>query len=142
MLAGDLALVTAAVFTGAAVYVNLAEQPARLGLDDIGLLREWQPAYKRGFAMQAPLAMIGFIFGIWAWRLTGNWRWLAGAVALVANWPYTLIVILPTNQALMGIQAESGNAASRRLIEKWGRLHAGRSALGALATACFVWASS
>jgi len=140
MLAGDLALVTAALFTGAAVYINVAEQPARLGLDDRALLKEWQPAYKRGFAMQAPLALIGFIFGVWAWWLSGNWRWLLGALSLIANWPYTLRVIMPINNALMKIPAESASDQSRGLIKKWGRLHAVRSLLGALATACFVWA--
>jgi hypothetical protein len=49
MLAGHLALVAASVFTGAAFYVNYAEQPARLGLDDRSLLAEWKPAYKRGY---------------------------------------------------------------------------------------------
>ena len=140
MLAGQLALVTAALFTGAAVYLNVAEQPARLNLDDHALLAEWKPAYKRGFAMNASPALIGFVFGALAAFYQSEWRWLAGALVLLANWPFTLIAIMPTNNRLMAIEVQNADPGSRELIKQWGRLHAIRSMLGAAATALFLWA--
>ena len=141
MIVGQFALIVAAIFTGAAIYVNVAEQPARLTLDDRSALAEWKPAYKRGFAMQGPLAVLGFLLGLLTWLQTGDWRWLLGAAFLIANWPYTLIAIMPTNNRLMTMRLEDAGSESRALMEDWGRLHAVRTALGALATVTFLWAS-
>lgn len=140
MLLGHLALVTAALFTGAAFYVNFAEQPARLTLDDRALLAEWKPSYARGFAMQAPLAVLGFLLGAATWWSTGNALWLAGALVLLANWPYTLLVIMPTNNRLNDMPVAAPAPEIRALVEKWGALHAVRTLLGALSTALFLWA--
>jgi uncharacterized membrane protein len=142
MLAGHLALTVAALFTGAAFYVGFAEQPARLQLDDGALLAEWKPSYRRGFAMQATLAFVGFLLGTIQWWQSGAGLWLAGALLLLANWPFTLIVIMPTNNALLATPSEAASAGSRELVVKWGRLHAVRTALGAAATLVFLWAVS
>lgn len=142
MFTGQLALMTAAIFAGAALYISVAEQPARLGLDDRPLLQEWIPSYKRGFAMQAPLAAIGFLLGLLAWWQTANWLWLLGAFVLVANWPYTLIGIMPVNRRLMATKPEEASATSTALIAQWGALHGIRTALGLSATAIFLLASS
>ena len=142
MLAGHLALTVAALFTRAAFYVGFAEQPARLQLDDCALLAEWKPRYKRGFAMQATLAFVGFLLGTIQWWQSGDGLWLAGALLLLANWPFTLIVIMPTNNALLATPSEAASAGSRELVVKWGRLHAVRTALGAAATLVFLWAVS
>jgi hypothetical protein len=140
VLVQHLALVIAAVFAGAAIYVNVAEQPARLVLDDKALLAEWKPSYARGKAMQANLALAATALGLIAAYLAWDWRWLFGAALIFANWPYTLLVIMPVNTILEATPAEAANAQTRALVVKWGTLHAGRSALGTAATLVYLWA--
>jgi hypothetical protein len=135
-----LALVTAAAFTGAAIYVSVAEQPARLELDDRALLAQWKPSYAHGALMQASLALVSTVFGLLAFWMTRDWRWLVGALLILANWPYTLVVILPVNKRLNATPLEAASAQTRDMIKTWGSLHAGRSALGLAATAVYLWA--
>ena len=140
MLSGELALVVAALFSGAAFYINFAEHPARMALDDGALLAQWQPSYKRGFTLQASLAVLGCALGLWTCYLTGDWRWALGALVLVSNWPFTLAMIMPVNNRLMAMLPAAPEADMRALMIRWGNLHAVRTGLGIIATALFIWA--
>ena len=100
MLVGQFVLTIVAIFAGAAIYVSVSEQPARLLLDDRSLLTEWQPSYTHGAVMQASLALIAAVLGATAWWQSGDWRWLLGAVVIISAWPYTLLIIKPTNDEL------------------------------------------
>lgn len=52
MLTGEIALADAAFMAGAAMYACLAEQPARLKLDEQAQFNEYKNSYPRAFSMQ------------------------------------------------------------------------------------------
>jgi Domain of unknown function (DUF1772) len=138
MLSGLIALTTAAAFAGAAFYVGFAEQPARLLLDERALLTQWKPSYARGFTMQASLAMISAAFGFLAGFQLHDWRWAVAAALILANWPYTLFMMLPTNKRIAAWPLDGAGAEARALVVKWGKLHAVRTVLGLAATVGYL----
>jgi hypothetical protein len=138
--AGLAALILATLFAGAAIYILVAEQPARLALADAPLLRHWQESYPRAARMQAGLAVLASLAGALAFWRTRRSLWLIGAALMLANLPFTLIVIAPVNDTLLALGAELAGAASRALIERWGALHALRAGLSVLALAAFALA--
>lgn len=137
---GLIALILATLFAGAAIYILVAEQPARLALTDAPLLLQWQESYPRAARMQAGLAVLASLVGALAFWRARNPLWLVGAVLMLANLPFTLIVIAPVNNALLALGAEQAGVVSRALIEHWGALHAVRAGLSVLATAAFALA--
>ena len=141
MVMGLIALALASLFTGAAFYITLVEQPARLALEDRPLLAVWKPSYQRGFNIQGSLAAVTAVAGAAAYVQSGKWLWLVGALAMFLNWPYTMLCLIPTNKKLLAIPLESSGPDTRRMIEWWGRGHLLRGFLGAMAVALFLIAA-
>lgn len=141
-----LALTLAATFFGIALYINLAEQPARLALADMPMLEQWKVSFGVGIKLQGSLAVAAGLAGIGAWWSVRDWRWGVGGLLMLANWPWTLIVIAPTNAALLAMSAEAAGPASRALIGHWGLVHGGRTAISLAAVglylAAFAWPAS
>ncbi len=134
-----LATLSAALFAGAAIYINVAEHPARMGLDTRSAALQWAPSYKRATWMQAPLAIVSFLTAVGAWLMGGGVVWLIAALFIGAVVPITLIVIMPTNQQLLDTERDLSSAETRQLLERWGTLHGVRSAASAVATLLMLW---
>ena len=138
MLLEILATLAAGLFAGAAIYIDLAEQPARKHIDIAPALTEWRPSYKRAAVVQPLLAAVGFLSALAAWLTGASLWWLVGGVLLVAVIPYTLIVVFPTNNKLLDPAIDKNPDLARRLLTRWGRLHTVRSIMSLAAFLAFL----
>lgn len=134
-----IAVLCAALFAGAALYITLAEHPARMGLETRLAALQWAPSYKRAAWMQVPLALLSLLSGVGAWLRGAGLGWLVAAVLIGAVVPFTLIGIMPTNHKLLAPGRDLGSTETRTLLERWGRLHAVRTTLSVLATLLYLW---
>ena len=132
MLFELLAIVCAGLFAGAALYITFVEHPARLECGTALAATEFGPSYRRATVMQASLAAVGLVAATVAWAQGRGAIVLGGGLLLGIVIPFTLVVILPTNQRLLRPDLDRGSAEARQLLERWGRLHAVRSATSAI----------
>lgn len=133
-----VAVLSAALFAGAAIYINAVEHPARMGFTTQVAATWWAPSYKRATIMQAPLAIAGFASGLTAWLLGASAAWLFGAILIGSVVPFTFLGIMPTNRRLLDPARDLGSAETRTLLDTWGRLHAIRSAASVVASLVFL----
>ena len=138
MILALVATLASGIFFGAALYINLVEQPARLSCGIPLAVTQWRPSYKRGTLMQAPLALVGSVVAFLAWRSNGTVTWLIGGSLFLLVVPITLLVILPTNRLLESQSLDIGSEEAERLLRRWGRLHAIRTILSGTAFLLFL----
>jgi len=134
-----IAAFTAMLFAGAALYVNVVEHPARMGLETRSAARQWAPNYKRATLMQAPLALVSLLSGVMAWLLGASTWWFAAALLIGSVVPYTVLVVMPVNHKILEPDRDLSSVETRELLQKWARLHGVRTALSLVASAIDVW---
>ena len=134
-----LAIFTASVFAGAALYVSLVEHPARMTLDTKAAAMEWAPSYARGTWMQAPLALLSLVTGLGSSLLGAGNGWAVAALLVGAVVPFTLVAIMPTNKAIGAAGRDLASVETRALLRRWGTLHGVRTVLSLAATILYLY---
>jgi uncharacterized membrane protein len=139
MLFEMVATLSAGLFAGASIYINLVEHPARMECGSDLAIKEFGPSYRRATVMQASLAAVGFLAASAAWLTNGAFWWLVGGAILVAVIPFTLLIIFPTNKKLLDPSLDKSSELALTILVRWGRLHAVRSLLSVVAFLIFVF---
>jgi hypothetical protein len=134
-----VAAFAAALFAGAALYINVVEHPSRLGLETRMAALQWAPSYKRATWLQAPLAILSLTCGITVWLLGDGWGWLVAALLVGAVVPFTFVFIMPTNHRLLAPERDLTSFETRALLVRWGRLHAVRTVLSLASAMAYLW---
>jgi hypothetical protein len=137
MLFEIIATLSAGLFSGAAIYINLVEHPARLECGVELALRQFAPSYRRATVLQGALAATAFLAAIAAWYMGASLWWLVGGSVLGLVILFTLVVIFPTNKKLLDPALYNSSEASG-LLARWARLHGVRSVLGLTAFLIFI----
>ena len=138
-IAEFVAVLACSLFTGASVYINLVEHPARMECGVEVAATEFPPSYRRASVMQVTLAALGLVSSIAAWLAGATFWWVIAGALLGSVIPFTLIVILPTNKLLLSPTLDKQSAETERLLARWGALHAVRSVLSGLALLLFLY---
>src|SRR5215469_1220468 len=138
-IAEFIAVLSCAMFTGAAVYITFIEHPARMQCGMEVAATEFAPSYRRATVMQAGCAVVGLLSSLTAWLAGASFWWLVAGVLLGSVIPFTLIVILPTNKRLLNPALDRRSAEAERLLARWGSLHAVRSVLSGASLLLFLY---
>ena len=133
-----VATLSATLFAGAALYINVAEHPARMTLETKAAALQWAPSYRRATLLQAPLAVVSFLAGVAVWLQTGATAWIVAAALIGAVVPFTFIVVMPTNRSLLDPQRDLDSRDTRDLLRTWNRLHAVRTVLSLAAAILYL----
>lgn len=138
----SLATFCCALFAGAALYINAVEHPARMSCGATVALSQWKPSYRRATILQASLAILGFLFALSAWLNGSGTASLIAGVLLGLVVPFTIFVIMPTNNRMMALDQNSNEKSIEILLSRWNALHLIRTLMSIASLVIFIFAGN
>jgi hypothetical protein len=140
MQPGLYAFAAAAGFVGAAVYIGLVEQPARLALGGRAMIQEWMLSNRRGTLLLSVVATVSAVLACIQFGISGDARWIIGGTIIATSWLYGYFVMTPVNVWLYVLPPDRAISPARRLMRDWGLLEWGHALIGLAAAGVFAWA--
>jgi hypothetical protein len=139
MRPGLIAFAAACTFLGAALYITVVEQPARLALSPDAMVKEWQPSHRRGFVMLSVIALLAAVLAYADFATSRDVRLLAGGTVMLASWLYAFFVVVPVDVMIFSLPTGRARAAARALMREWGLLEWGQTVIAAAACVLLGW---
>jgi hypothetical protein len=139
MRPGLFAFAAACTFLGAALYITIVEQPARMSLPPGAMVAEWGPSHRRGVVMLSAIAFLAALLAYVDYAASRDARLLAGGTVMLASWLYAFFVVVPVDVMIVALPAERARAAARELMREWGLLEWGQTVIAAAACILLGW---
>jgi hypothetical protein len=122
-------LITAGLLTGGTLFGALVEHPARVEAGLPAAVAVLGPSMRRGAALELVGAALSFVACVSAAALGGSVLWLIAGILIGVVVPIIFVWVLPISRRLARAR-EIDASEVERLLDRFGRLHEGRAALG------------
>lgn len=138
--------VSGGIFAGAATYISFSEVPALNKSGPNELWHFFPYMYHNAARMQAPLAVLSGATGvIYSLRIAKSSPdlakvWMGAALSFIAIVPYTLILMMPTNNRIINSNKTLENESEKKeLLNKWSKLHLVRTVVSVAGFSAMVY---
>ncbi|KAI1301131.1 hypothetical protein EDD11_005803 [Mortierella claussenii] len=142
LAAKSLTVASIGLFAGVSLAFNGIFVPALRTVPSTTALPVWAASYRAGKKLQVALILTSLAAGSAVYYKTQNPYFLAGPLIMGTIIPYTMAIIGPLNNTLLGILENKSSSADSKttsdgnvgeLINKWDVLHSARTVMSFVA---------
>ena len=112
-----LAVLTAGLFSGAAIFISLGEHPARMACGTKLASTVFPGSFKRAAIIQSIFQLLSTLFSVLAWLNGSDIEWLYYGLLFLTLMPYTFFILMPINYKLLADDLDRESPKTKALLE-------------------------